>query len=190
LTMRANVQRLVEEGGAVRGVRYRGIGGWQEVRAPLTVGTDGRFSRVRQLAGIEPIMLAEPIELLWFRLPRLPGDAQELGSVEWAGSSKAGLVALNGEGGSAVGFVLRGNGFLLIVINRLDHWQIGYSYPAGTYQALKAAGIEAFRRSIADVEPRLARHLAARTDWHHREPLSVAWSRCRPRCKRGRLVLG
>src|SRR5262245_5929292 len=189
LTMRANVQRLVEEGGAVRGVRYSGTGGWQEVRAPLTVGTDGRFSRVRNLAGIEPIKLAAPIELLWFRLPRLPGDAQELESVEALGRSRAGVV-MNGEGGSAVGFVLRGNGFLLIVINRLDHWQIGYSYPAGTYQALKAAGIEVFRRSITDVEPRLARHLESLTDWHQLVPLSVALSRCRRWYKPGLLLIG
>src|SRR5262249_54261528 len=146
LTMRANVQRLVEEGGTVRGVRYRATGGWEEIRALLTVGTDGRFSRVRHLAGINPILLARPIELLWFRLPRLPDDAQELGSVESAVRSKAGLV-LNGEGESAVGFVYRGNRFLLVAFNRLDHWQIGYIYPEGTYQALKAAGIETFRRS-------------------------------------------
>ena len=74
--MGANVQRLVEEGGAVRGVRYRGPGGWHEVRAPLTVGADGRFSRLRHLAGFEARPLAAPFELLWFRLPRLPGDEE------------------------------------------------------------------------------------------------------------------
>src|SRR5262245_62336358 len=152
LTMRANVQRLVEEGGAVRGVRYRVTGGWQEVRAPLTVGADGRFSRVRHLAGIKPVVLSAPVELLSFRLPRLAGDAQEFDPVESVVRSNPSLV-LNGEGGAAVGFVHRGNRFLLIVINRLDHWQIAYAYPIGTYLALKAAGIEAFRRSITDLEP-------------------------------------
>src|SRR5262249_49516345 len=102
--MGANVQRLVEEGGAVRGVRYRGTDGWEEIRAPLPVGADGRFSRVRHLAGIKPILIAEPIELLWFRLPRLPSDAQELESVESVVRSNAGVV-MNGEGESAVGFV-------------------------------------------------------------------------------------
>ena len=189
LTMRANVQRLVEEGGAVRGVRYRGTGGWEEIRAPLTVGADGRFSRVRHLAGIKPLMLAGPIELLWFRLPRLPGDSQELESVESAVRSHAGLV-MNGEGESAVGFVRRGNGFLLVAFNRLDHWQIGYIYPEGTYQALKAAGIEPFRRSIIDVEPRLARHLESLTDWRQLVPLSVALSRCRRWYKPGLLLIG
>src|SRR5262245_30485754 len=189
LTMRANVQRLVEEGGAVRGVRYRGTDGWQEVRAPLTVGADGRFSRVRHLAGIKPILLAGPIELLWFRLPRLPGDAQELESVESVVRSKASQV-MNGEGGAAVGFVHRGNGFLLFVVNRLDHWQVGYFHPVGSYQALKAAGIEPFRRSIADQEPRLAPHLESLTDWRQLAPLSVALSRCRRWYRPGLLLIG
>src|SRR5205823_2467327 len=53
LVMRANVQRLIEEDGAIRGVRYLGPDGWHEVRALLTVGADGRFSRVRNLAGLK-----------------------------------------------------------------------------------------------------------------------------------------
>src|SRR5262245_39821944 len=49
LVMGANVQRLVEDGGAIRGARYRSDDGWHEVRATLTVAADGRFSRVRKL---------------------------------------------------------------------------------------------------------------------------------------------
>ena len=97
---------------------------------------------------------------------------------------------MNGEGGAAVGFVHRGNRFLLVVINRLDHWQIVYIYPEGTYQTLKEAGIEAFRRSIADLEPRLARHVESLTDWHQLVPLSVALSRCRRWYKPGLLLIG
>jgi len=51
----ANVQRLVEDDGVVRGVRYRGAGGWHEVRPLLTVGADSRFSRLRHGAGFQPI---------------------------------------------------------------------------------------------------------------------------------------
>ena len=53
--------------------------GWHEVRATLTVAADGRFSRLRHLAGIEPVRLSPPLELLWFRLPRLPGDEEDGG---------------------------------------------------------------------------------------------------------------
>ena len=52
LVLRADVRELVEADGRVRGVRYRNPDGWHEVRALLTVGADGRFSRVRQRAGL------------------------------------------------------------------------------------------------------------------------------------------
>src|SRR3712207_1001941 len=52
LVMGARVKELIIEGGRVRGVRYRGEDGTHEVRAQLTVGTDGRFSQLRKLAGL------------------------------------------------------------------------------------------------------------------------------------------
>ncbi|MBX5449887.1 MAG: FAD-dependent monooxygenase [Thermogemmatispora sp.] len=74
LEMGARVERLLEQQGRVIGVRYRTREGWREVRALLTVAADGRFSWVRQLAGLEPVKTSPPIDVLWFRLPRLPGD--------------------------------------------------------------------------------------------------------------------
>src|SRR5207244_11894642 len=71
LVMHANVRELVIEGGAVRGVRYHGADGWHEVRAPLTVGTDGRFSQVRRQSGLRAVTYASPIHVLWLRLPRV-----------------------------------------------------------------------------------------------------------------------
>ena len=41
----------------------------------LTVATDGRFSRVRKLAELEPVSQSGAMEVLWFRLPRRPDDA-------------------------------------------------------------------------------------------------------------------
>ena len=40
----------------------------REVRAHLTVATDGRFSRVRKLAALEPVSQSGAMEVLWFRL--------------------------------------------------------------------------------------------------------------------------
>src|SRR5207248_827783 len=76
LEMGANVQDLIDVAGVVRGVRYRTTEGWGDVRATLTVGADGRFSRVRKLAGLRAIQTSSPVELLWFRLPRLAGDPE------------------------------------------------------------------------------------------------------------------
>ncbi|MEP6729052.1 MAG: FAD-dependent oxidoreductase [bacterium] len=191
LLMRARVQELVVEDGIVRGVRYHEGNGdaWHEVRASLTVGADGRFSRVRQLADIEAVVVSDPMELLWFRLPRLDDDAEHFDSVSALVREKP-LAVLNGERGSAVGFVNRGDGFLLAMFNRIDHWQVAYIYPAGTYQQLKAAGLDAFRQSIVDLEPRLVRHVASLTNWRDLAPLSVAFSRCRKWYKPGLLLIG
>ena len=77
LVMGARVKELLEEDGVVRGVSYRGRDGWHEVRATLTVGADGRFSKVRRLAGFEPVKISSPIDVLWFRISRWEGDPKE-----------------------------------------------------------------------------------------------------------------
>ncbi|MBA4115873.1 MAG: FAD-dependent monooxygenase, partial [Rubrobacter sp.] len=76
LVMGARVRELVEEDGVVRGVLYESEGGRHEVRAALTVGADGRGSRMRRLAGIEPIKTSPPMDVLWFKLPREPSDPE------------------------------------------------------------------------------------------------------------------
>jgi 2-polyprenyl-6-methoxyphenol hydroxylase-like FAD-dependent oxidoreductase len=178
LVLGANVQRLVEEGGVVRGVRYRAADGWHEVRAALTVGADGRFSRVRHLAGLPADTLSPPVELLWFRLPRQPGDEHVFDPLPAAVQAEP-LAVIEGEHDTAAGFVRWAQGRILLVFNRVDHWQVGYFYPGGHYPALRAADLDALRASIAALEPRLDRHAAALMDWHQLSPLSVAFSRCR-----------
>src|SRR5205807_10047671 len=77
LVMGARVEKLLEEDGYIHGVRYRAQDGWHELRATLTVGADGRFSRVRKLVGFEPIQTAQSMDVLWFRLPRKANDPTE-----------------------------------------------------------------------------------------------------------------
>jgi 2-polyprenyl-6-methoxyphenol hydroxylase-like FAD-dependent oxidoreductase len=167
LRMVANVGRLVENEGRVTGVRYQSTGGWHEVRALLTVGADGRFSKVRQLAGFEPIRTSPPMDILWFQLPHLPGDAH---------SDRL----MGGFGG----------GRLLAVFDRIDYWQIGYVFPKGKYQQVRAAGLEAFRKSIAQIEPGFTQHVKSLTDWHECSLLSVESSRCPTWYKPGLLLIG
>jgi len=124
LVLGADVRRLVEEGGAVRGVRYQAEDGWHEVRATLTVGADGRFSKVRHLAGIPAIPSGEPpMDVLWFRLPKQPDDSEE----------------------SITGALGRGRG--IAMLSRPADWQIAYIFPKGGYQRLRAAG----RPPVGDV---------------------------------------
>ena len=192
LVMGANVQRLVEDNGAVRGVRYRSDDGWREVRATLTVGADGRFSRVRHLAGLRPVTLSPPMELLWFRLPHLPDDRRQFGTLEAVRATRPFMVMKGeaaGEVDAVVAFAHVAPGrFALPAFHRIDHWQMGYIMVAGHYATVRAAGLPAFRKSITDLEPRFAPHVEHLRDWHQLSPLTVAFSRC-PRWSRPGLLL-
>jgi 2-polyprenyl-6-methoxyphenol hydroxylase-like FAD-dependent oxidoreductase len=169
LVMHAQVQQLIEEDGAVVGVRYLGADGAQhELRAKLTFGTDGRFSIVRRLAGFEPIKTAPPMDVLWFRLPKLPGEPEVTGG------------AFGGIGG----------GRIFIVLERHDYWQAGLVFPKGKYQALRAQGVEAVRKSLAETEPRFAKHAESLTSWEQLNLLSVESSLCPLWHKPGVLIIG
>ena len=168
LLMGANVTELIREDGIVRGVRYQTNDGVQELRALLTVGADGRFSRVRHLAGIEPVRMSPPMDVLWFRLPHLSEDIDAPGGA---------------FGGTARGHILGG-------FDRKDYWQALIVIAKGSYQSVRGEGIEGLRRRIVEVEPRLAKHVEALTDWHQVSLLSVESSRCPRWYGPGLLLIG
>jgi 2-polyprenyl-6-methoxyphenol hydroxylase-like FAD-dependent oxidoreductase len=165
LVMGASVQELLEEGGIIRGVRYRGRDGWHELRALLTVGADGRFSRVRHLAGFEPIKTSPPMDVLWFRLPRRPHEAHG-------------------------GFGRIGNGHMLILLDRDEQWQIAYVIPKGSYRQLRDAGLQSLRASIAELMPELADRVDQLADWRQVSLLSVESSRLKRWYRPGLLLIG
>src|SRR5438445_715338 len=72
LRFRSKVESLIEENGIIYGVRYMGRDGVHEVRAPLVIGADGRFSTLRERAGLVPIKTSPAMDILWFELPHLP----------------------------------------------------------------------------------------------------------------------
>ena len=150
LVMGAKVYELVQEDGAIRGVRYRTGDTSHEVRALLTIAADGRSSRVCRLAGLEPVKLTKPLEILWFHLPHRSEDTEE------------------------DGFSLRFKpGHLIIYFDRYEYWQVGFHIPHGTYRELRGAGLEALRQSIAEAAPRFADRLDTLQDWHQLSLLSV-----------------
>src|SRR5262245_49521294 len=79
LVMGAQATELVREYGTVRGVSYRHDGADHELRATLTVAADGRFSKLRKLAGLEPVRTAPPMDVVWLRLPKAPADSPDTG---------------------------------------------------------------------------------------------------------------
>jgi 2-polyprenyl-6-methoxyphenol hydroxylase-like FAD-dependent oxidoreductase len=168
MIMNGNVQSLIEENGTVRGVRFMGTDGLHEVHALLTVGADGRFSRLRHLAGIASKTTSPPMDILWFRLPHLPGESFDSNRL---------------MGGFSMGRILA-------VFDRYDYWQVGYIFPKGTYQQVRANGMEALRNSIAQIEPRFTEHVHSLVDWHQLSLLSVESSFCPKWYKDGLLLIG
>ncbi|MBW4686498.1 MAG: FAD-dependent oxidoreductase [Komarekiella atlantica HA4396-MV6] len=165
LVMGANVQELVTENGVAQGVRYRGGGGWHEVRALLTVGADGRHSRLKQLGGFESIETSPPMDVLWFRLPRKPEDP---------------------EGG--VGRFAQGH--IVAMLNRGDEWQLAYVIPKGGYQKLRAAGLEELKKSVVEVVPEFNERIQNLQDWSQVAFLSVESSRVKRWYLSGLLLIG
>ncbi len=162
----AQVDELIEEDGQIRGVHYHGHDGWYEVRAMLTVGADGRFSRLRRLAGFEPVKTSPPMDILWFRFSRKESDPVE-----------------------SIGGRL-GDKMILALINRFDYWQIGYIIPKGNYQRVRAAGMDSLRQSIAKTVPEFVDRVEELQDWKQISVLSVESSRLTRWYRPGLLLIG
>jgi 2-polyprenyl-6-methoxyphenol hydroxylase-like FAD-dependent oxidoreductase len=168
LRLGARVEELIEEDGEVRGVRYRDDeGAWREIRATVTVGADGRGSRVRHLSGLAEALIktSPPMDVLWFRLPRAAGDPE----------------------GIAARF---GRGHAVVMLDRLDEWQCGYIIFKGTYQQVRAAGLDSLRKSFAETAPEFADRIVHLKDWKQVSMLSVESSRVRRWSRAGLLLIG
>jgi 2-polyprenyl-6-methoxyphenol hydroxylase-like FAD-dependent oxidoreductase len=166
LLMGAGVQELIEEYGVIRGVRYKTEAGWHEVRALLTVGADGRGSRIRRLAGLDDaVKTSPPMDVLWFRLPRRVEDGE-------------GLLARFGSG------------HILVMLDRNEQWQLAYVIVKGAYQQIHEQGLDALKRSIAATAPELAGRVDRITEWKQISVISVESTRCVRWSRPGLLLIG
>jgi 2-polyprenyl-6-methoxyphenol hydroxylase-like FAD-dependent oxidoreductase len=167
LVMGARAEELLVQDGNVCGVRYRARDGWHELHATLTVGADGRFSRIRKLAGFTPHATSQPMDVLWFRLPRLAADPEKAGAR-----------------------LSVGQGHLFVQLNRGDHWQIGYTILKGSYQEIKAAGLACLRAQLAELVPAFADRLHTLNAWKQFAVLSVESSMLKRWYRPGLLLIG
>jgi 2-polyprenyl-6-methoxyphenol hydroxylase-like FAD-dependent oxidoreductase len=165
LRMQAEVTGLIEEAGRIIGVRGHTSDGPLEVRADLAVGADGRHSTVRQAAGLAVEELGAPLDVLWFRLPRRPGDPEE----------------------TAIRF---GSGQLLVLISRGEHWQCGYGIAKGSLDEIRAKGLAELHRHIADLAPFVRDRVDELDDWEKIKLLTVRVDRLRRWHRPGLLCIG
>lgn len=166
LRMNCEVTQLIGPRiGPIEGVRATGPDGELEVRGDLVVACDGRHSRLRDMAGLRVKSLGAPMDVMWFRLSRHKGDPDQA--------------------------IFRFDaGRLLVMINRGEHWQCGYVIPKGGADASREAGLNAFRRDVAEIAPAFADRIGEITAWEQVSVLSVRVDRLQRWFKDGLLCLG
>lgn len=166
LLMNAKVTDLVMADGRVAGVVAETPDGPLEVRARLVMAADGRGSVVRERAGLEVEDLGAPMDVLWMRLSRRPGDPPEM----------------------PLGRISKGRMF--IAIPREGYYQCGYVATKGGFEAIRAAGIEAFRREVALAGPALADRVDELASFDDVHLLTVTVDRLKRWARPGLLCVG
>ena len=128
LFMQAEATGLIKDGDRVAGVAAKTADGAMQVHAPLVIGCDGRHAMTRREGGFAVEDVGAPMDVLWFRLPRLDSDPED-----------------------PVGNF--GLGHIVIMINRGDYWQCGYVIPKGSLDSVREQGLPAFRRELEKLAP-------------------------------------
>lgn len=163
--MQAEATDLLEDNGRIAGVKAKAANGDVEIRAPLTVGADGRRSTVRERAGLQVIDLGAPMDVLWMRFSHREGDpGQTLGRAE--------------------------TGKVFVMIYRKEYWQCGLVIPKGAADALRERGIGKFREEIASLQPFLRDRVGELRDWNDVSLLTVKVDRLKQWWRPGLLCIG
>jgi 2-polyprenyl-6-methoxyphenol hydroxylase-like FAD-dependent oxidoreductase len=165
LLMQAEVTDLLWSGDVVTGVHAKTPNGELAITAGLVVGADGRHSTVRDKGGLVRDDYGVPIDVLWMRLPKYPGDS----------TATLGRIAA---------------GAILVALDRGDYLQCAFVIAKGGADSLRAAGLDAFRNAIARVAPEFAERTSALTDWDQIKLLTVTIDRLRQWARPGLLCIG
>ena len=165
LRMSTHAESLIEQGSRVVGVRAKHGDAAVELRADLVLACDGRHSTLREAAGMVPIDYGAPMDVLWFRLPRIDDDPKEV------------------FGRAAFGQVL-------VLLNRDDYWQAAYVVAKGAAAELRERPIGVFREGVARIAPFLAGRTARIETWDDVKLLEVKVDRLKRWHRPGLLLIG
>ena len=174
LLMQTQATALIEENGRVVGVHAVKKRDAQtdpkaaddiDIRADLVVACDGRDSLLRKQAHLPLKEVGVPIDVLWFRASAVVGqEVPSLGRIK--------------------------QGKLLVTLPRGSYYQCAYVIKKGSFDALKADGLEGFQRTLADMAPYLAKAVAEIDSWDKVFLLSVQINRLECWDKPGLLCIG
>jgi 2-polyprenyl-6-methoxyphenol hydroxylase-like FAD-dependent oxidoreductase len=163
LMMGTEATDLVRAGERTVGLTANSPSGPLEIRADLVIGADGRHSRLRAAAGLKVEDLGAPMDVLWLRLARRPDEDHAV----------LGRFA---------------DGTLLVMIDRGDYWQCALVIRKGSFEAVKAAGLAAFRARVARLAKRPSADEIASFD--DVKLLTVGVERLTEWCRPGLLFIG
>jgi 2-polyprenyl-6-methoxyphenol hydroxylase-like FAD-dependent oxidoreductase len=165
LRMEHEVTGLLKENDAVKGVQVKTPEGEVEIEANLVVGCDGRHSILRDSGNFTVINIGAPIDVLWFRISRKADDPyRALGNIDY--------------------------GQMLVLINRDEYFQAGLIIRKGDFDAVKNAGLPAFRERLSLVAPFLGERVQEIKDWDQVKLLSVQINRLQHWFRTGLLCIG
>ncbi len=156
---------LQQPDGTVTGVLANTPDGPVEIKATLTVGCDGRHAISRDAAHLPLVDYGVPIDVLWLRIARHPTDPE-----------------------NGLGYVNYGR--LIVLINRVDYFQVGYIIAKGTFPDIQARGLDAFHESIVRIVPFLKGRTGEIDSWDKIKLLTVQVNRLRDWCVPGLLCIG
>ena len=165
LLMETEARALLTSDGKISGVQANSPDEEVRITADLTVAADGRTSVLRDQAGGEVIEIGAPIDALWFRLSKHPGESHEI-----------------------FGNIVAGG--ILVAIDRVEYYQCAMVIKKGGFDAIRAQGLDAFRLSVARVASFLADRVGELRDWDDIKLLTVAVNRLRQWYRPGLLFIG
>jgi 2-polyprenyl-6-methoxyphenol hydroxylase-like FAD-dependent oxidoreductase len=165
LRMRHEGTGLIRDGERIVGVEVRSPDGPLQIGADLVVACDGRHSTIRQSARLPVQEFGVPIDVLWFRISRSPHDPEQV------------LGTIN-------------HGKALILINRGDYFQAGLIIRKGTFERIKAEGLDRFRQNIMEIAPYLRDRVGEIENWDQIKLLTVQINRLRRWHLPGLLCIG
>jgi 2-polyprenyl-6-methoxyphenol hydroxylase-like FAD-dependent oxidoreductase len=165
LIVNAEATGVITKDNKIAGVNVKTKNGELTIHASLVAAADGRRSSIRNNAGLIPVELGAPMDVLWFKLSKQDNDPKQP------------LLHLN-------------SGNIFISISRSGYYQCGYVISKGTLDNLKAEGLISFHNKLSYILPFAKGRMDEIKSWDDISLLSVSVSRLKKWYKDGLLCVG